>query len=81
MQWEEIHYNCPQKFFFPNPGNPQNAQEMPGTLVCLCRKENGVMVTLIFRYFSEFGSRHSTDFDSDWIKLIAGCVKVGAAGG
>ena len=78
VKWEEFHYQCPQEFFYPTKVNPQNYQKMPGTVVCLCRAENGTVVTLVFRYPSSFADRHSTDFDSDWIKLVAGCLKVQA---
>jgi hypothetical protein len=81
VQWEEIHFKGVQKFFYPNPENPQNNQDMSGTFVCLCRVENGVLVTLVFRYPSHFEERHSTDFDTEWLKLVAGCLKIGTSGG
>jgi hypothetical protein len=80
-QWEEIHFKCRQKFFYPTANNPQNNQEMPGTLVGLCHSENNIVVSLVFRYPDNLETLHSADFDSDWIKLIAGCVKVGGSGG
>jgi hypothetical protein len=78
VPWEEIHFKCPQKFYYIKPDNSLINQDIPGTIVCLCHSENGAVVTLVFRYWSELETRHSTDFDSDWIKLIAGCVKVGS---
>jgi len=77
VQYEEIHFKCNQKLSYTKPDNTLVNQDMPGTLVCLCHAEKGAMITLIYRYPSSLADRHSTDFDADWIKLIAGCMKVG----
>ena len=34
------------------------------------------MVTLVFRFPSNLADRHQKDFDADWLKLVAGNVKV-----
>ncbi|MCC6127387.1 MAG: hypothetical protein IT426_20700 [Pirellulales bacterium] len=81
VRWEEIHVKGPQRFYYTKPDGSQINQDIPGTIVCLNRMENGVLVSLIFRYPSALDDRHSTDFDSDWIKLVAGCAKIGAPGG
>jgi hypothetical protein len=79
---EEFHYSkCMMKFFYPNPAKPQNSQDMPGNVVYLCHVENNQFVALIFRYPSNLSDYHSAAFDPDWIKLIAGTLKMGASGG
>jgi hypothetical protein len=79
--YEEFHIKCVQNFFYPKPNNPNNAQNIDGNLVCLSRTENGKVVTLIFRYPSYLKGHPSASFDPEWIKLIAGTLKVAAAGG
>jgi hypothetical protein len=79
VPWEEFHFKYNQKFFYPTNENPQNYQEMMGTLVCLSHAENGYYVMLWFRYPSVIDGRHAADFDSDWAKLVAGSLKVEAA--
>lgn len=78
VQWEEIHFQGDQRFFYPNPKDPQHSQDMPGTFICLCHEENGIVVTLAFRYPSSLEPRHAADFDAEWLKLIAGSLKVEA---
>jgi hypothetical protein len=79
VQWEEIHYHCPQKFLYTNNEGKQVYQDMKGTLVMISRAENGKAISLIFRYPSDLESQHGPEFDSDWIKLIAGTLKVEAS--
>jgi hypothetical protein len=81
VRWEEIHVKGMQRFYYTKPDGSQINQDIPGTMVCLNRLENGVLVSLVFRYPSALDDRHGADFDTDWIKLVAGCVKIGAPGG
>jgi hypothetical protein len=77
--WEEIHFKkCDQKFCYSKADNPQNVQDMLGNMVILCHAENNIVVTLIFRYPESLENLHGANFDSEWINLIAGCVKVGS---
>jgi hypothetical protein len=80
VKWEEIHYKCGQKFFYPTADKPNNVQEFIGIIWCLSRVENGKVVTLIFRYPESLKDLHGANFDSDWLNLAAGCVKVGGGG-
>jgi hypothetical protein len=79
--YEEMHYKCPQKFFYPKPSDPKNILSTDGTLVGVSAVENGQSVALLFRYPSYLAGHPSPSFDADWIKLIAGTVKVAAPGG
>jgi hypothetical protein len=77
LTWDEIHVTKSHKFFYPTPDKPNNSQDFMGTLCIISRIDNGKMVTLAFRYPDSFKDRHETDFDTDWLKLVAGTVKVG----
>jgi hypothetical protein len=79
LSWEEIHFKCDQNFYYPTKENPQNFMTTSGILVCLCHIDNGICTSLFFRFPSNLESRHEADFDSDWIKLVAGTLKVEAA--
>jgi hypothetical protein len=79
VPWEEIHFKCDQKFYYPTKENPQNYMTTSGNLVCLGHIDNGICTMLFFRYPSNLESRHEADFNSDWIKLVAGTLKVEAA--
>ncbi len=82
IHFEEFHYNkCLQKFLYPTPTKPDNSQKMPGNIVCLSHTENGKVVSLVFRYPSGLSDYHGANFDPDWLKLVAGTLKVGASGG
>jgi hypothetical protein len=76
LQWDEIHFKASQPFYYTKPDNSLINQELPGTMICLSHTEKNVQVTLILRYADSLGDRHYTDFDSNWLKLIAGSVKI-----
>jgi hypothetical protein len=78
--WEEINFKSTQKFFYPTADKPNNSQDMMGIIWILSRIENGKIVTLAFRYPEGFKDMHGPNFDSDWLKIVAGCVKVGSGG-
>lgn len=80
LVWEEIHVTKAQKFFYPTADKPNNSQDLMGTIWFISRIENGKMVTLAFRYPEGFKDLHGPNFDSEWLKLVAGCVKVGSGG-
>jgi hypothetical protein len=78
VKCEEFHFKCQQEFFCTSKDNQPSYPGMKGSLRCLCHEENGVVTTLIYRHPSSLDDRHAADFDSDWITLVAGTLKVEA---
>lgn len=77
VQYEEIHFKCMQKFFYPKPDNPNNTMDIMGNVVCLSHVENDQVVSLVFRYPDTLKDVHGPNFDPEWIKMIAGTLKSG----
>jgi hypothetical protein len=79
VTWEEMHFKCDQNFYYPTKDKPQNVQKLPGNIVGLSHMDSGIATMVIFRYPSILADRHEADFNSDWIKLIAGTLRVESA--
>ena len=80
VQWEEFHIKGKQNFYYTKADDTPINQDLPGTMICLCHAENNVTVALIYRFPKDFETQHNANFDSDWLNLVAGCLKIKSSG-
>jgi hypothetical protein len=75
--FSEIHFVKGKQPFPVFKQGSEVTQEDFGDVICLSRVDNGKVYSLIYRFPSNFANQHTSVFDCDWIKYVAGSMKTG----
>jgi hypothetical protein len=75
--FDEVHFVKGKQPFPIFKQGSEVIQEELGDVICLSRVDNGKVYSIIYRYPSNFANQHTSVFDCDWVKYVAGTMKTG----